>query len=105
MKNSLSIVPFLAIWSGLTSFAVSAAPLAFPTAEGFGARTSGGRGGEIYHVTNLADSGPGSFRDAVSKGPRIVVFDVGGYIDLKSNVTIASDITILGQSAPGEGVG
>ncbi|MEO5713058.1 MAG: hypothetical protein ABIT37_06180 [Luteolibacter sp.] len=81
-----------------------AAPLAFPGATGFGAKASGGRGGEIYHVTNLDDSGPGSFRDAVSKGRRIVVFDVGGYIGLKSVVPVASDITIAGQTAPGEGV-
>jgi len=57
-----------------------------PTAEGFGAHATGGRGGEIYHVTTLDDSGPGSFREAVSKGHRIVVFDIGGYIQLKSNV-------------------
>lgn len=80
------------------------APLAFPSAEGFGAQATGGRGGEIYHVATLDDSGPGSFRDAVSKGKRIVVFDVGGYIDLKSNISVASDITILGQSAPGDGI-
>src|SRR3954463_505276 len=77
---------------------------AFPGAEGFGASATGGRGGEIYHVTNLNDAGPGSFRDGVSKGPRTVVFDVGGYIPLKSIVSVASDITIAGQSAPGDGI-
>ncbi|MGP3971080.1 pectate lyase family protein [Streptomyces sp. 6N223] len=80
------------------------APVAFPGAEGFGAQATGGRGGEIYHVTNLDDSGPGSFRDAVSEGPRIVVFDVGGYIELAEPLHVASDITIAGQTAPGEGV-
>ncbi len=77
---------------------------AFPGAEGFGARATGGRGGEIYHVTNLNDAGPGSFRDAVSRGPRIVVFDVGGYIELKSPVAVGSNITIAGQTAPGDGI-
>ena len=92
------------LWAAVTSTATSAKPLAFPSAEGFGAQAKGGRGGEIYHVTKLDDSGPGSFRDAVSKGPRIVVFDVGGYIDLKSSLSVASNITIAGQSAPGEGI-
>lgn len=77
---------------------------AFPGAEGFGALATGGRGGEVVHVTNLEDSGPGSFREAVSRGHRIVVIDVGGYVSLKSPVSVASDLTVAGQSAPGEGV-
>jgi len=90
--------------SGRSATARTATAPAFPTAEGFGAHATGGRGGEIYHVTTLDDSGPGSFREAVSKGHRIVVFDIGGYIQLKSNVSVASNITIAGQSAPGEGI-
>jgi hypothetical protein len=78
---------------------------AFPGAEGFGALATGGRGGEIVHVANLNDAGPGSLRDAVSKDDRIVVFDVGGYIYLKSGLHVGSDITIAGQSAPGQGIG
>ena len=105
MKINPLILVFLAVWLGFAHHASSAEPLAFPTAEGFGARATGGRGGEIVHVTNLDDSGPGSFREAVGTGRRIVVFDVGGYIELKSNVSVASDLTIEGQSAPGDGVG
>jgi pectate lyase len=81
-----------------------AALLAFPGAEGFGALAMGGRGGAVYHVTTLADAGPGSFRDAVSRPHRIVVFDVGGVIKLASNVEVSSDLTIAGQTAPGEGI-
>ena len=78
--------------------------LAFPLAEGFGALATGGRGGTICHVRTLEDSGPGSFREAVSKPHRFVVFDVGGIIRLKANVAVSSDITLAGQSAPGEGI-
>ena len=85
------------------AFAAEPAP-AFPDAEGFGRFASGGRGGEIVHVTTLADSGPGSFRAAVSQPHRVVVFDVGGIIRLKSNVAVRSHISLLGQTAPGDGV-
>jgi hypothetical protein len=80
-------------------------PLAFPGADGFAAHVTGGRGGEVYHVTNLDDAGPGSFRDGAKGHHRTIVFDVGGYIELKSALGIGSDITIAGQTAPGEGVG
>jgi pectate lyase len=78
--------------------------LAFPDAEGFGALATGGRGGDFFHVTSLEDSGPGTLRDAVSRPHRMIVFDVGGVIRLKSNVAFSSSLTLLGQTAPGDGM-
>jgi hypothetical protein len=83
----------------------SGSAVAFPGALGFGKNATGGRGNPVYHVTNLNDTGAGSFRDAVSAGNRIVVFDVGGYINLKSPVSVKSNLTIAGQTAPGDGIG
>lgn len=78
---------------------------AFPGAEGFGALATGGRGGSVYHVTNLDNAGPGSLRDAVSQPNRVVVFDVGGVITLEGDqIKSASNITIAGETAPGEGI-
>jgi pectate lyase len=79
--------------------------LAFPGAEGFGKYTTGGRGGKVYVVRNLHDSGPGSLREGVTGNtPRIVVFAVAGTIHLESPLAIRSNVTIAGQSAPGGGI-
>ena len=93
------------LWTAsLISAASMAQAPAFPGAEGHGRYVTGGRGGKIVHVTNLNDSGTGSFREAVKSGNKIIVFDVAGVIALKSDLKFADNITILGQTAPSPGI-
>jgi hypothetical protein len=101
-----SLVIFLAVYATLLIPEAALSLPAFPGAEGFGARSIGGRGGRVLFVTNLDDSGPGSLREAAeTDGPRTVIFSVSGTVALKSAIVITKPyITIAGQTAPGDGI-
>jgi hypothetical protein len=107
-RRSVSVFLMIAGIGALAGLAAGPAgsPPAFPGAEGFGAATPGGRGGRVLAVTNLDDSGPGSFREACeAQVPRVVVFHVAGLIDLKTPIRVTEPyITIAGQTAPGDGI-
>jgi pectate lyase len=100
-RSGLSILLLISV-AGVNAAALSA----FPGAEGFGAQTPGGRGGKVFAVLNLEDSGPGSLRAACeAEGPRIVIFRVAGIIDLKRSIRITQPfLTLAGQTAPGDGI-
>lgn len=93
-------------WAAKPTDLIKADIPAFPGAEGGGAYTPGGRGGQVVTVFNLNDSGPGSLREACELGgARTIVFNIAGVINLKSPITVrAPYITIAGQTAPGDGI-
>ncbi|MGQ3065165.1 MAG: pectate lyase family protein [Sphingopyxis sp.] len=107
-KNPRITTLFLALsLSSGSATAADAAPLAFPGAVGPAAETPGGRGGQILRVTTLAPDGPGSLKAAIeTPGPRIIVFEVGGVIDMgRTTIEIKHPfLTIAGQTAPGPGI-
>ena len=101
----IAVLSTLAV-AGFGSVAASAAVPIIPGANGFGTTTAAGRGGQVYRVTSLAESGTGTLKACIDqKGPRVCVFEVSGMIKLTQNLPIRNpNITIAGQTAPSPGI-
>src|SRR5688572_24087442 len=108
LRHALSLMlGVLAIFCCVVPASAADSPLAFPGAVGWAAHTAGGRGGKIIKVTTLAADGAGSFVEALNtRGPRVIVFEVGGVIDLgKRELKITEPfLTVAGQTAPSPGI-